>query len=160
MSSSIPSTQHAVVVKEVGGPEVLEYHTDVAIPAPKEGQVLVKNTVSGVNFVDTYYRSGFYKSEKPEILGREGAGVIVALGPETAQYNFAVGDRVLWLGIRGYAQYSGHLRGRSYCQRRQLQSQGSVPSRSLGVQGFPQRRRTSRGAQHLHHWRRLVEGRE
>ncbi|KAK6386813.1 NADPH:quinone reductase [Exophiala oligosperma] len=106
MSSSIPSTQHAVVVKEVGGPEVLEYHTDVAIPALKEGQVLVKNTVSGVNFVDTYYRSGFYKSEKPEILGREGAGVIVALGPKTAPYNFAVGDRVLWLGISGYAQYS------------------------------------------------------
>jgi NADPH2:quinone reductase len=103
---SVPSVQHAVVVEEAGGPEVLEYRTDVPVPALKEGQVLIKNTVSGVNFVDTYYRSGFYKSAKPEILGREGAGVIVALGPKTEQYNFAVGDRVLWLGTDGYAQYT------------------------------------------------------
>jgi NADPH2:quinone reductase len=103
---SIPSVQHAVVVEEVGGPKVTKYRTDVAVPMPQEGQVFVKNTVSGVNFVDTYYRSGFYESKKPEILGREGAGVVVALGPKSEQYNLAVGDRVLWLGTNGYAQYT------------------------------------------------------
>ncbi|CAM1509554.1 Fc.00g032930.m01.CDS01 [Cosmosporella sp. VM-42] len=103
---SIPSVQDAVVVEGVGGPEVLEYRTNVAVPVPRDGQVVVKNTVSGVNFVDTYYRSGFYKSEKPEILGREGAGVVVAIGPKTEQYNLTVGDRVLWLGTNGYAQYT------------------------------------------------------
>lgn len=104
---SIPSIQNAVVVEEEGGPEVLLYRDDVPVPVPGDGQVLVKNGVCGVNFVDTYYRSGFYKSAKPEILGREGAGVVVALGPNTAQrYNLAVGDRVLWLGAGGYAQYT------------------------------------------------------
>lgn len=103
---SFPEVQHAVVVEEAGGPEVLDYRTDVPTPVPKRGQILVKNTVSGVNFVDTYYRSGFYPSAKPEILGREGAGVVVALGPDAEQYGVAVGDRVLWLGTNGYAQYT------------------------------------------------------
>ncbi|KAJ9149932.1 Quinone oxidoreductase [Pleurostoma richardsiae] len=84
---SFPSTQKAIVVD-------------------KEGQVLVKNTVSGINFIDTYFRTGLYPSSKPEVLGREAAGQVVALGPATERYNLKVGDRVVWLGNSGYAEYT------------------------------------------------------
>lgn len=104
--TSIPQVQKAVVVKEVGGPEVLQYRTDYAVPQPQEGQVLVMNAVSGINYIDTYFRTGLYPSPKPEILGREAAGTVVALGPNTEQYNLQIGDRVLWLGNGGYAEYS------------------------------------------------------
>ncbi|KAH7626106.1 hypothetical protein B0T09DRAFT_293365 [Sordaria sp. MPI-SDFR-AT-0083] len=104
--SSIPQTQKAVVVEDVGGPEVLQYRTDYAVTQPGEGQVLVKNAVAGINYIDTYFRTGLYPSAKPEVLGREAAGTVVALGPNTEQDNLQVGDRVLWLGNAGYAEYS------------------------------------------------------
>ncbi|KAK4171983.1 putative quinone oxidoreductase [Triangularia setosa] len=103
---SIPVTQRAVVVERVGGPEVLEYRTDYAVPEPAEGQVLVKNEISGINYIDTYFRTGIYPSPKPEILGREAAGTVVALGPKTEEFNLKVGDRVIWLADAGYAEYS------------------------------------------------------
>lgn len=91
---------------EAGGPELLQYQTDYPVPVPQEGQVLVKNTVSGVNFIDIYFRTGLYPSPKPEVLGREAAGTIVALGPNTEEYGLKVGDRVIWLGNTGYAEYT------------------------------------------------------
>lgn len=103
---SLPSTQKAVVVEKVGGPEVLDFRTDHPIPTPQEGQVLVKNTLSGINFIDTYFRTGLYPSPKPEVLGREAVGVIVALGPKAEEHGFKVGDRVVWLGNGAYAEYS------------------------------------------------------
>lgn len=103
---SLPSFQEAVVVEKLGGPEVLEHHTDYPVPTPEEGQVLVKNTVSGINFIDTYFRTGLYPSPKPEVLGREAAGVIVALGPNTEKHQLKVGDRVVWLGPSAYAEYT------------------------------------------------------
>ncbi|KLJ06815.1 NADPH2:quinone reductase, partial [Blastomyces silverae] len=75
---SIPTTQKGVLVSKIGGPEVLEYKTDLPVPTPKEGEVLIKNNLSGLNYIDTYFRTGLYKSPKPEILGREGVGTIVA----------------------------------------------------------------------------------
>lgn len=53
-STSIPKTMKAVVIEKTGGPEVLEYRTDAAVPQPKEGEVLVKNDFIGVNYIDTY----------------------------------------------------------------------------------------------------------
>lgn len=103
---SVPSTQKAVVIETTGGPEVLQFKTDYPVPTPKEGQVLVKNNISGINFIDTYFRSGLYQSPKPEVLGREGAGTIVALGPGPNPYDFKIGDRVAWLNTGGYAEYS------------------------------------------------------
>jgi NADPH2:quinone reductase len=103
---SIPSTQRAVVAEKAGGPEVLEYRTDHAVPQPTEGQVLVKNEIAGINYIDTYFRTGLYPSPKPEVLGREAAGIIVALGPGTDEYDLKVGDRVIWLANAGYAEYS------------------------------------------------------
>ncbi|KAH7020541.1 hypothetical protein EDB80DRAFT_821624 [Ilyonectria destructans] len=103
---SLPSTQRAVVVEQVGGPEVLQYRTDYKIPTPEQGQVLVKNTFSGINFIDTYFRTGLYPSSKPEVLGREASGTVVALGPGADEYGLEVGDRVVWLGSSGYAEYT------------------------------------------------------
>lgn len=103
---AVPIAQSAVVVEKTGGPEVLSYQQYKPIPQPKDGEVLVKNLFSGINYVDTYFRSGLYKSKKPEVLGREGVGHIVALGPGTESSGLKIGDRVAWLGTGGYAQYS------------------------------------------------------
>ncbi|KAJ5782919.1 hypothetical protein N7457_004693 [Penicillium paradoxum] len=101
---SVPATMKAVVVEETGGPEVLQFRTDHPVPIPQAGQLLVCNNISGVNYIDTYFRTGLYASPKPEVLGREGAGIVTAVGPETA--GFQVGDRVAWLGTSGYAEYT------------------------------------------------------
>lgn len=103
---SIPSTQTAIVAVEAGGPEVLQFRTDYPVPVPDEGQVLVKNMLSGVNFIDIYFRTGLYPSTKPEVLGREAAGTIVSLGPNTEEHGLKVGDRVIWLGNLSYAEYT------------------------------------------------------
>lgn len=94
------------MVEQVGGPEVLQYRTNHPVPTPQEGQVLVKNTVSGINFIDTYFRTGLYPSPKPEVLGREASGTVVALGPNTESSGLEVGDRVVWLGNAGYSEYT------------------------------------------------------
>ena len=103
---SVPASMKAVVVEALGGPEVLEFKTDYPVPTPKEGQLLVKNNICGINYIDTYFRTGLYPSQKPEVLGREAAGTVVALGPGPNPYNFQVGDRVAWLGTGGYAEYT------------------------------------------------------
>lgn len=104
--TSIPTKQKGVVVEKTGGPEVLEYKTDLSVPIPGEGQILVKNHLASINYIDTYYRTGLYSSPKPEILGQEGIGTIVSLGPGQNPYNFAVGDRVIWLHRGSYCEYS------------------------------------------------------
>jgi len=101
---SVPTTMKAVVVEQTGGPEVLQFKTSHPVPVPQAGQLLVRNNISGVNYIDTYFRTGLYASPKPEILGREGAGTVAALGPETT--GFQVGDRVAWLAINGYAEFT------------------------------------------------------
>ncbi|KAJ6134042.1 hypothetical protein N7523_000364 [Penicillium sp. IBT 18751x] len=101
---SVPTTMKAVVVEKTGGPEVLQYKTSYPVPTPQEGQLLIRNNISGVNYIDTYFRTGLYASPKPEILGREGAGTVVALGPNTS--GFEIGDRVAWLATSGYAEYT------------------------------------------------------
>ncbi|KAL3464908.1 hypothetical protein BJX64DRAFT_298021 [Aspergillus heterothallicus] len=104
--ASLPVSQRAIVVEEVGGPEVMQYCLDYAIPTPKEGQVLVKNSIAGINYIDTYFRTGLYPSPKPEVLGREASGTIVSFGPNTDAHGLNVGDRVIWLGTGGYAEYT------------------------------------------------------
>lgn len=51
--ASIPSTMRGVVIEKTGGSEVLQYKTDLPVPQPKDGQILVKNDFIGVNFIDT-----------------------------------------------------------------------------------------------------------
>jgi NADPH2:quinone reductase len=83
----------AATVARTGGPEVLEY-AETEAPAPGPGQVLVRVAAAGVNFIDTYFRSGVYPLPLPAVLGGEGAGVVEALGADVT--GLAAGDRVAW----------------------------------------------------------------
>ena len=80
---------------EFGGPEVLRYE-DVDEPSPVPGEVVVRLGACGVNFIDTYQRTGAYKVALPHTAGQEGAGDIVAVGEGVT--NVAVGDRVAFSG--------------------------------------------------------------
>ncbi len=95
----------AVRVHGYGGPEALSVdEIEVGVPGP--GEVLVRHTAVGLNFIDTYHRSGLYKLERlPHTLGVEGAGVIEAAGAEVT--DLAPGDRVAYAGAIG-----------SYCEMR------------------------------------------
>lgn len=95
---------HAVIVTKTGGPEALGY-AEVEVPSPGPGQVLVKVAAAGVNFIDTYFRSGVYPRPVPFGLGSEGAGTVEAVGDGVS--DFAMGDRVAWAdGNTGsYAEY-------------------------------------------------------
>jgi NADPH2:quinone reductase len=86
----------AVVVRSAGGPEVLE-HTDVPSPVPGDGELLVKVSAAGVNYIDTYQRSGQYPLPLPTALGLEGAGEVVTSNSP----DFAAGDKVAWMGVLG-----------------------------------------------------------
>jgi NADPH2:quinone reductase len=93
----------AVRVHRTGSPEVLSYE-ELPVPEPKEGEVLVKLEAAGVNYIDTYQRSGLYPIELPATLGQEGAGAVARLGPRVT--GFKEGDLVAWTGVLGsYAQY-------------------------------------------------------
>jgi len=92
----------AVLVRQTGGPEVLEA-ADVESPVPGPGQVLVEVAAAGVNYLDTYQRSGRYPIPTPLVLGLEGAGRVTAIGAGVS--GIAVGDRVAWKDTRGsYAE--------------------------------------------------------
>lgn len=93
----------AVRIHSTGGPEVLKYD-DVDRPVPKAGEVLVKNHAAGINFIDIYHRSGLYKLALPHTLGREGAGVVEAVGDGVT--NFQKGDRVAYFAPGSYADFT------------------------------------------------------
>jgi len=94
----------AIEVSRTGGPEVLEYKTDVTTPQPGAGQVLVRVHAAGVNFIDVYLREGRYPQTLPAIPGQEGSGVVEAVGESVKE--FKPGDRVAWANTRGsYAEY-------------------------------------------------------
>lgn len=81
----------AIRFSKPGGPEVLSLQ-DVDLPAPSAGQVRVRHTAIGVNFIDTYQRSGLYPVPMPSGLGLEAAGVVEAIGTDVT--SIKVGDRV------------------------------------------------------------------
>ena len=92
---------HAIRIHETGGPEVLKWES-VDVPAPGPGQVRLKQHAVGVNYIDTYQRSGLYKMPLPFSPGSEGAGEVVAVGPGVT--DFKVGDRGAYAGaLGGYA---------------------------------------------------------
>jgi NADPH2:quinone reductase len=84
---------HAIRVHRFGGPEVLQWE-EVDVRPPGPGEVLVRQTAVGLNFIDVYERTGLYPRELPTGLGKEAAGVVEALGPRTA--GLKVGDRVAY----------------------------------------------------------------
>lgn len=92
-----------IVFPETGGPEVLT-REDFTPRPPGSGELLVRNTAIGVNFIDIYFRTGLYPQNLPGGIGREAAGVVEAVGPDVS--GFAVGDRVVWLGEDSYATHA------------------------------------------------------
>lgn len=83
----------AIQARQAGGPDVLEL-VDLPDPEPGAGEVAVEVAAAGVNFIDTYRRSGIYPMPFPHVVGSEGAGRVVALGDGVT--SLAVGDRVAW----------------------------------------------------------------
>ena len=83
----------AIQARQAGGPDVLEL-VDLPDPEPGPGEVVVEVAAAGVNFIDTYRRSGIYPMPFPHVVGAEGAGRVVALGDGVS--SLAVGDRVAW----------------------------------------------------------------
>jgi NADPH2:quinone reductase len=94
---------YAIEVSETGGPEVLTY-VEREQPVPGPGQVLIKADAIGVNFIDTYFRSGLYQRPTPFVVGSEVCGTVAAIGDDVAALN--VGDRVVTAQADGgYAEY-------------------------------------------------------
>jgi NADPH:quinone reductase len=90
----------AVRVHKTGGPEVLTYE-DIPPPTPGPGQIKIRNHACGINFIDTYFRSGLYPSPVglPFVSGNEGAGEVIAVGPGVTDVK--VGDRVGYVSALG-----------------------------------------------------------
>ncbi|KAK9456579.1 hypothetical protein V1511DRAFT_494720 [Dipodascopsis uninucleata] len=102
--SSIPTTMKGWLVPVNGGREVLEFKTDLPVPKAEGSSILVKISHCGLNFIDSYFRSGLYPIATPYVAGREGAGEVVAVGSEVSK--FSVGDRVVFLDAGVFAEYS------------------------------------------------------
>lgn len=83
----------AIRIEKTGGPEVLSFG-EVTLKAPGDGEVRVRNTAIGVNFIDVYHRTGLYKIPLPSGLGLEAAGVVEAVGANVSR--FKAGDRVAY----------------------------------------------------------------
>jgi NADPH2:quinone reductase len=93
----------AIRLRQHGGPEVLRLE-DAPTPEVGPNQALVRHSAIGINFIDTYYRSGLYKAELPLTPGNEGAGVVEAVGEGVT--NVRRGDRVAWTApLGGYAEF-------------------------------------------------------
>ena len=93
----------AIQIEQVGGPEALKYQ-DVEVPEPGPNDVLVKVEAAGVNYIDTYQRSGLYPVPLPATLGLEAAGTVAKVGSEVSR--FSEGDRVATTNAVGaYAEY-------------------------------------------------------
>jgi NADPH2:quinone reductase len=93
-----------IVVRRTGGPEVLE-REEIAIPAPGPGEILVRHEAIGLNFIDTYFRSGLYPVPLPTGLGSEAAGIVESVGGGVD--GFAPGDRVGYIAP-GPGSYASH----------------------------------------------------
>ena len=94
---------HAVRIHENGGTEVLRWE-EVEVPDPGPGEAVVRQTVTGLNFIDVYFRTGLYKVPAfPAVIGNEGAGVVESTGAGVA--DVSVGDRVVYcMSLGSYTQ--------------------------------------------------------
>jgi len=103
----------AIVVHETGGPEKMLLE-EVQEPSPASGEILVEVQAAGLNFIDTYHRSGLYSLECPFTPGLEGAGTVIELGEGVS--DFAIGQRVGWVGVIG-----------SYAERHVIPAEKAIP---------------------------------
>ena len=86
----------SIIINKHGGPEVLEYK-EVEVSAPGQTEIRIKNLAIGLNFIDTYHRSGLYKIKLPTGLGMEGAGVVIETGSNVKK--FSKGDKVAYSSL-------------------------------------------------------------
>ncbi|KAI7547122.1 NAD(P)-binding protein [Hortaea werneckii] len=101
-----PEMMKGVAITENGGTEVLHLREDLPVPKPADGEILIRNDFIGVNYIDTYFRSGLYKtSHWPYILGCESEGTVVSLGTGDIS-DFRPGDRVVCFSQATYAEYT------------------------------------------------------
>lgn len=101
---SIPTTQKVVLIDGKSDDyDVIKYQ-DFAVPSIGSTDVLVKNKYAGVNFIEAYFRKGYYPCELPYVLGREASGEVVQVGSEVK--DFKIGDKVAYLGGSTFAQYT------------------------------------------------------
>lgn len=102
----------AIRFAKTGGPDVLTLN-DIDLPPPAPGQIRVRHTAIGLNFIDTYQRSGLYPVQLPSGLGLEGAGIVEALGEGVTK--FRAGDRVAYCSgpLGAYAEANNVLADRT-----------------------------------------------
>jgi NADPH2:quinone reductase len=104
---------HAIRIHETGGPEVLRWD-QIQLEKPGPGEARIRQTASGLNFIDVYHRSGLYKMPLPMVLGSEGAGIVEEVGPGVTEVK--PGDRVAYAMERG-----------SYAEARLIKANRLVP---------------------------------
>jgi len=97
-----------VVQFDIQGPPDVMKHVEVNVPDPSSGQVMIEQTVLGLNFIDVYFRSGLYPLDLPSGVGAEAAGKVVAVGDGVTDFN--IGDRVIYGGgpPGAYATYRNY----------------------------------------------------
>jgi NADPH:quinone reductase len=98
---------HAIRIHKTGGPEVLQWE-DVSVPAPGQGEVQLRHKGVGLNYIDTYHRTGLYPVPLPSGIGLEAAGVVEAVGPGVTE--FKAGDRVAYANgpLGAYSEVKNH----------------------------------------------------
>ena len=107
-----------VRVHQTGGPEMLRYE-DIPAKEPGQGEIKIKQTAIGLNYIDTYFRSGLYPAQLPFIAGNEGAGVVTAVGPGVK--GIKKGDRVAYVHprrLRRRARAARRARGENSAEDR------------------------------------------
>jgi NADPH2:quinone reductase len=98
---------HAIRFSKAGGPEVMQWE-EVNVPAPGAGEVQIRHKAVGLNYIDTYHRTGLYPLPLPSGIGLEAAGVVEAVGQGVTE--FKAGDRVAYCNgpIGAYAEVKNH----------------------------------------------------
>jgi NADPH2:quinone reductase len=104
------STADVIRIHRHGGPEEMKFENRWSLPRRAAGQVRLRHTAIGLNFIDVYTRTGLYPGPTPAVLGVEAAGVVEALGEGVA--NLKVGDRVVYNGLQGLLRVAPECAGR------------------------------------------------
>ncbi len=93
----------AIIYRETGGPNVMKWE-EVQVGSPGAGEVRIKHTAVGLNYIDVYFRTGLYPAPLPNTPGMEAVGIIEEMGVDVS--DFSVGDRVAYAGrpIGAYAE--------------------------------------------------------
>ena len=131
MTTTGSGTSAAVQIAETGGPEVMQL-VQRPDPVAGDGQITVAVAAAGVNFIDTYHRSGLYDMPLPLVLGQEGSGTVLEVGDGVD--GFAPGDRVAWAGSTGsYAERAAVNAGVAY---KVPDGVGLDVASAMGVQGL------------------------